>query len=110
MKRTLMLVVAPLVAGAAIANPAHDELIALSEPKRAAMLAKLLQASGEQQCSSVTRTFFQGRDRDGNAYWNVVCAEGPSYSIRVDNNATGSTRITDCGVLKRVGAPCFKSF
>jgi len=109
MKRTLMLVVVPLVASAAIANPAHDKLSSLSEPECAAMLAKLLQASGEQ-CSSVSRTFFQGRDGDGNAYWNVVCAKGTSYSIRVDNNATGSTRITDCDVLKRVGAPCFKSF
>jgi hypothetical protein len=108
-KWTLMVVVAFLISGAAAANPAHEKLLALSESERADMLATLLRASGEE-CSSVTRTFLQGRDRDGNAYWNVTCARGASYSIRVDNNSTGSTRITDCDVLQRVGVPCFKPF
>lgn len=95
---------------AASANPAHDQLSAMSEQQRQSVLAELLVKSGER-CSSVTKTFYQGSDKKGNAFWNASCAKGDSFVIELNNDATGSTRILSCKVLKAVNAgTCFTKF
>ena len=102
--------IAIFLALAASANPAHDQLSAMSEQQRQSVLAAFLVKSGER-CSSVTKTFYQGRDKKGNAFWNAACAKGDSFVIQVNNDATGSTRILSCKVLKAVnGGTCFTKF
>lgn len=95
---------------AARANPAHEQLSSMSEQQRQSALAAFLVKSGEQ-CSSVTKTFYQGSDKKGNAFWNAACTGGASFVIQVNNDATGSTRILSCKVLKAVnGGTCFTKF
>jgi hypothetical protein len=107
-KRIVTLVIGTLIfIGAAHANPAHDQLVSMQEHQRQLVLATFLVKSGEK-CSSVTKTFYQGSDKMGNAYWNASCTGGASFVILVNNDATGSTRILSCKLLKAVnGGQCF---
>ncbi|KLN53544.1 hypothetical protein [Variovorax paradoxus] len=90
------------------ANPAHDQLAGMSITQRASALASLLRASDET-CPSAKRTFYQGSDNNGNAFWNVECSGGSAYVIQVNNDARGSTRILSCKALKAVaGTNCFR--
>ena len=91
------------------ANPAHDKLVSMSEANRNALLARFMQSSGEA-CERVTRSFYQGSDKTGSAFWNVMCESGSDFSVMVYNNATGSTKIVSCAILKSVGSPCWKRF
>ncbi len=103
-------VITLFLALAAHANPAHDQLSSMSEQQRRSVLAPFLVKSGEQ-CSSVTKTFYQGSDKKGNAFWNAACAKGDAFVIQVNNDAKGSTRILSCKVLKAVnGGTCFTKF
>jgi len=102
--------IALLVTLAVDANPAHEQLSSMSEAQRQTVLAALLLNSGER-CSKVTRTFYQGSDKNGNAFWNAACAKGGSFLIQINNDATGSTRILSCKVLEAVhGGRCFTKF
>lgn len=95
---------------AANANPAHEQLLSMSEAQRKSALAGLLVRSGER-CSSVSRTFYQGSDKRGNAFWNAACTRGDSFVIQINNDASGTTRILSCSVLKDVGGgTCFTKF
>lgn len=91
-------------------NAASDALRRMTEPERIAALNRFLTQSGES--CDVTRTFFQGVNKsDGSAFWNVACRNGGALSIMVSADAGGSTRITDCGVMKAVAnVECFKPF
>jgi hypothetical protein len=94
----------------ASANPAHDQVSSMSEQQRQLVFAAFLAKSGEH-CSSVTKTFYQGSDKQGNAFWNAACNKGDSFVIQVNNDATGSTRILSCKMLKAVnGGTCFTKF
>jgi hypothetical protein len=90
-------------------NRANDVLSGMSEPDRAAALVKTL---GGEPCGAVSRTFYQGiLAKDRSAFWNVRCSNGRSYAISINNDATGSTRILDCKVLKTIaGVDCFTKF
>jgi hypothetical protein len=111
--RTVCLAVFTLtmsLSGVAQANQAHSTIMKLSEQNRQGLFTKFLTKSGES-CSGVNKTFYQGSDGEGSAFWNVACNGGQSYSIMLKNDATGSTRIMDCKLLKAVtGSPCFKKF
>ena len=111
--KTLCLAVAAVAALAclpAAANRTHAHLQALSDPQRAAVLARIVRSGGES-CSSVTRSYFQGSDRTGAAFWNVQCAGGKSWSILIRNDATGSARLLDCEALEAAQAgTCFRRF
>jgi hypothetical protein len=94
----------------ALANPAHNQISGLDEGTRAAVFAKLLRSGGER-CPSVTRTFYQGSSKGGDAHWNVQCSDGKAWSVMVYNNATGSTRYVACDLLKAMNAgQCFRKF
>lgn len=98
------------LSGSANANEAHDRLAAMSEEQRRTMFAAFLVKSGER-CPAVSRTFLQGLDRKGNAFWNAACSGGDAWVVQVNNDATGSTRILSCKVLKAVnGGTCFTKF
>lgn len=99
-----------LVAAAPRANPVSDQVSALSEDQRRAVFAKLFQREGER-CPSVNRAFYQGRARDGSAFWSVACAGGKDWQVMIRDTPSGDMRILDCAVLKAVGGGrCFKKF
>lgn len=92
------------------ANKAHSILAGMAEPERRTFFGNYLKNSGEA-CDSVTKTFFQGLSKQGEAFWNVRCRNGRTYAVMINNDATGSTRILECEVLKVVGGgECFKKF
>jgi hypothetical protein len=91
------------------ANPAHNLLVKLSEPERREKFTEFMHGSGEP--CVVVRTFFQGMDSKGNAHWNVACSNKKSFGIMIYNDAVGSTKILECGVLKLfTQVECFKKF
>lgn len=92
------------------ANPAHDRLQQIPSGERNGFFTKFLKGSGES-CDAVTRNFFQGADKSGDAIWNVAYRNGKSYSIMIYNDAQGSTKVISCAVLKALNAgECFKKF
>jgi len=91
-------------------NVAHEGLQAMSEAQRKDALARLLRESGEN-CPVASRTFYQGSDSNGNAFWNVACLGGKNWSIQIANDKNGSTRLLSCDMLAAVnGGVCFKKF
>src|SRR5438093_13116428 len=90
-------------------NPAHTALYNLSDPARNAVLTKFMAQSGEH--CVVVKTFFQGFDAEGDAFWNVACRNKQTWLIGLNPDAAGSTRILECEVLKwMAGVECFKKF
>jgi len=78
----------------------------MSEAARAAFFTTIV---SDEPCGDVTRTFYQGMHRASRAvFWNVACSNGRSYSLSIEANATGSSKIMDCGQLKVIGGTdCF---
>jgi hypothetical protein len=95
----------------AASNPSHERIQKLSPADRAKLFTMFL-ARGHETCpGGVVRTFFQGMDQQKGAYWDVACQQGRLYSIRVNPDAAGSTKILACQVQEKMsGVPCFVSF
>ena len=92
------------------ANPAHDRLQQMSLGERNTFFTKFLQGSGES-CDVVTKNFFQGAGKSGDAIWNVACRNDKAFSILIHNDAEGSTKVISCAMLKALNAgECFKKF
>ena len=107
MKFRFILLLALLSADMALANEVHDLLMGMTEEKRAYALARLLERSGER-CPSVRRTFYQGSDNNGNAFWNADCVAGSSWVMQINNDSRGSMRIAKCSAIKAIsGLACF---
>lgn len=88
------------------ANPAHEQVRKMSANERNTFFAQFLRRSGKD--CHVTRNFYQGSTKGGDAFWNVACKGKDGYSIMIRNDASGSTRILECRVLKAVtGTSCF---
>lgn len=101
-----VIVVSPVSTG--WANPAHDRLAAMSELKRSELLAVFVESSGHA-CHTVSRTFYQGEDSKGNAFWNVECSDREAYVVQIKNDVPGSTTVLSCRQLRAVGgSACFK--
>jgi hypothetical protein len=84
-------------------NPAHDRLMALGASAQALLLGQI---AGEG-CSG-DYVFYMGMDKETDAYWSVRCVNGRSYQVQIKPNATGSTSIMDCDLLKAVAnVSCF---
>ena len=93
----------------AYANEAHEILSRMSPEKRNEAMTEHMRRSNEP--CTVTRSFFQGFDKKRTAHWNVGCSNGAAFVVSIQNDASGSTRILDCKVLKAVaGMDCFKKF
>ena len=96
-----------LAVATAQANPASDRLATMSEASRAVALAGAIQSNGER-CPGVSSTYLQGSDRRGNAVWNARCTNAEAYVVQVNNDPSGSMRVTNCKVaLSMNAAPCF---
>lgn len=89
-------------------NIAHDQLVDLPARERIAFLAHVVRSVGDQ-CSG-SDDFFMGIDRTSHqALWNVRCSNGRAYEIAIEANSTGSTKVLDCAILKRVAnVACFQ--
>lgn len=107
--KKILLVILLSISNLAIANQANNQILALSEAKRKEIFTAFMKQSGESCIAS--RTFLQGKVKNGDAYWNVGCANGKSYVVEIKNNSTGSTKILECGVYKMTTKlECFKKF
>jgi len=87
-------------------NVAHDRLMGLSPEARAETFTRM---SKEECPRGVVQTFFAGMGSDKTAFWNFRCSGGKEYQVSVNPDATGSTQIVDCDVLRAVAKiECFK--
>ena len=90
-------------------NPAHDQLLKLAAPQRAAYLARAV----GNWCIG-TEAFLMGvvtsGSGEGNAYWSLRCADGATWALQVDPMA--EVTAIDCADFKQVapGKECFKKF
>jgi hypothetical protein len=110
MRLDVLLTIALLLGSPALSgNEAHEILSRMSPEKRNDAMTQHLTRSNEP--CNVSRTFFQGFDRQSTAHWNVGCSNGQAYVVSIRNDAPGSTRILDCKVLKAAAnVDCFKKF
>ena len=93
----------------AIANPAHSMLSKKTEADRLTIFSSMMKNSGE--ACEVTRTFYQGSGKNGDAFWNLRCKSGKSWVITVKNDSSGSTQLLSCDVLEKINAgKCFTKF
>ena len=109
MIRIAAMIIVLLFPTLSLANDIHNLISNKSATERSAFFKKFLTASGES-CDRVTKTFFQGFDKEKTAYWNVACSNNRAYSISIKNDAQGTTGIMDCPFLKTLGVECFKKF
>ncbi len=100
----------PLFAGLVYANKAHQMLSDQTNSERNETLTALLTKS-KQDCDVVVRNFFQGLEPEGGGLWNVMCDNGNSYILLIENDDLGSTRIMDCALMNSMTkgkGKCFK--
>lgn len=90
------------------ANSVNDLMLSKSPADQTRLLGANLNASGE--LCNATYSFFQGEDKDGNAYWNIACSNGSSFAIQIANNETGTTKIIECNIMESMGIKCFQKF
>jgi hypothetical protein len=81
----------------------------ISSPERIATLTTIIRNSGVE-CDEITRTFLQGYDKDGAAYWSSSCSNGRSYIVQVQSDPYAISRVIDCAVMKIRGYECFRKF
>jgi hypothetical protein len=95
--------------GLALSNPTHQQLTRMSEADRKVLFTKFFTNGGER--CDVTKTFYQGSTKGGDAFWNVGCRGKDGFQILIYNDAKGSTKILECRIVKTVtGTPCFQKF
>jgi len=87
----------------------YRTLEAQPDTKKARVLRSLVNSAG-YQCDNVTTILFKGADRDKAGYWAVACADGGNWMVQVANDSGGSSNVTPCSVLKRVGVECWEKF
>jgi len=84
-------------------NVAHDKLLSLPPSTHARLLADI----ADDRCTGVD-AFFRGMDKDKSAQWSVRCAAGNAFMVVIAADATGSTQVADCAVLKTLNVNCFE--
>lgn len=103
----ILLVVMISMAPVAHSNEVSDFLKAETKQERRRIFGEVIHQS-EKACGKVTKTFFQGRDRDDAAYWSVACSGGNSYSVQIPADSNASARVLECSLLEALGIKCFK--
>jgi hypothetical protein len=88
------------------ANSANERIKTWPEPDRLLFLGMLV----NDGCVA-TKSFFQGIGTSGfakdKAYWGVQCADGRSFEIEVDPDAT-SNKLTCAEAKQMSGVGCFE--
>ena len=79
-------------------NEAQNRLSAMPKSEQAAALAL---AAGEGCVGS--RAFYMGSaPTDRSAFWSIGCKNGKSYLVQIFADSTGSTKVLDCTLYKKV--------
>lgn len=91
-------------------NPAHDALTARPEAERRQIILQALRAVG-QGCGSVARLYPAGLDARRSAYWDVRCADGGQWRIRLPAERFAQPSLQRCGAgaPPPQGGPCFQA-
>lgn len=100
----VMLVGLLAISGTALANPAHKELLKLSDVERANTFAVVVNDVGHA-CNAGGYTFHQGSYKEFE-YWNLSCKDGNTYIIKVMPD--GMAKAIPCSVGEDAGIPCFQ--
>ena len=87
----------------------YRTLEAQPDAKKAQVLRSLVNSVG-YPCDHVTTIMFKGATEEKAGYWAVACADGGNWLVSVANDSGGSSRITSCAILKRVGVECWEKF
>jgi hypothetical protein len=92
-------------------NPAVDGMIASSDAVQTKVLeASVNHAYAENDACNATRIFYMGQGPDNQGWWSIACSNGHSYEVQIDPNATGSSGVLDCDVLRAFHTDvCFHS-
>lgn len=79
-------------------NEANDRMLALPESEQASNLGKVV----NEGCVG-KRAFYMGTSpTDHSAFWSVGCKNGKKYLVQIEADATGSTKVLECGLYKAV--------
>jgi hypothetical protein len=98
-------------AGAHAANQTSVRILAFNETQMRTYWTYFLKQSNEK-CDQVVRVMFQG-GTTGVDSWSVACRDGNAYSVGIEPDAAGSTKIMGCAelvaidafLMKRAGRP-----
>lgn len=94
----------------AAANAVHEQLAALTEDQRRGVLMRMMQREGEQ-CGAVTITFYQGRAKDGSAFWNLSCRPGVDWQVMFGGADGQDVKLLKCESVRLLRTrPCFQRF
>ena len=78
----------------------------LSKSEQTAMLSHIVNGTGKPCTPS--GSVYKGKDKKGAAYYTLTCSNGTNWMVTLVNDAEGSTLVTSCEIMKRVGAGCFE--
>ena len=92
-----------------MANPSHNNLINQSNYDKNAILGIIVITAG-CDCDYPEESFFQGFDLVNTAYWNLLCEDGNSYRISIQNDDDGTLEVIPCEDLYSTEVPCFQKF
>ena len=87
-------------------NPGNDTLIKMDVDARNKKLAETIRKSG-RVCPKGMKTYFQGFDGSGKAYWNVRCRRA-DYLLLFPTKMSEGIAIVNCEVVEKAGYPCWE--
>lgn len=90
------------------ANPAYELLQKSTLRERARVLGTAIESAG--YICEPTEVVLMGLSKDEIAFYTVACENGRAYMIAVQPDAGGSSRVTDCAVIKAIGANCWETW
>jgi hypothetical protein len=98
-------------AGQAGPNRAQELIVEMTVADRNRMFQRFMRSGGER-CARVTRSLYQGGTPAGEVFWDVACTDSGDWQVMIEPNATGSTRILECGVVATITprARCWRRF
>ncbi|KTD13604.1 hypothetical protein Lgra_0896 [Legionella gratiana] len=108
MRQSIIAVSLLALASLTYANIASEILSSRTSDQQVQILGNIVNSAGEP-CVPI-KSFFQGLDLYGAAYWNVACTDGRAFVIQIANNAAATTTIIRCSAMQSLGSPCFKGF
>jgi len=80
----------------------------LSKSEQTAVLAQIVNGTGKPCTPS--GSIYKGKDEKGSAYYTLTCSNGTNWMVTLVNDADGTTLVTSCEIMKRVGANCFDTW
>jgi len=90
-------------------NPTHDAMAARSDQERRTALLQGLRAGGNA-CTNVILAFSAGLDAQRTSFWDVRCADGPTYRATIPAERFAGVTYLACGAAGQGirSGPCFQ--